>query len=156
MTLARWASCSASGSSTTRNPLTFALTHPGRSTTATGPTAPRLASPVRSRTGCCTTAVRPRSSATTARASVRPTWGPCLANLTPVEIAMSQSIICALLTLLPYVLYHPGGDPRTPAVSPGATPGPPLYRPGRPPDPRCPPPPGPRPKPGAPSPPARG
>src|SRR5580693_4765378 len=116
MTLARSASCTASGSSTTRNPLTLALIQPGRSTTATGPTAPWLVSPVRSRTGCCTTAVRPRSSATTARASVRLTCGPCLANLTPVEIAMSQSIICALLTLLPYLLYRPGGEPRPPGA----------------------------------------
>ena len=66
--------CSASGSSTTRNPPTFALIQPGRSTTATGPTRPWLVSPVKSRTGCWTTAVRPRSSATTARASGEADW----------------------------------------------------------------------------------
>ena len=110
--LPRSASLSASGSSTTRNPPTLALIQPGRSTTATGPTAPWLVSPVNSRTGCWTTAVRPRSSATTARASARLTCGPCLANRTPVEIATSQSIICALLTVLPYVLADGSGRAR--------------------------------------------
>src|ERR1700734_3532483 len=116
-TLLRSESFSASGSRTTRNPPTFALIHPGRSTTATGPTEPWLVSPVTSRTGCCTTAVRPRSSAPTARASARLTCGPCLANRTPVEIAVSQSIICVLLTVLPYVLAGANGrcDRRFPA-----------------------------------------
>src|SRR5580692_12920017 len=109
--LARSDSLSARGSSTTWNPPTLALIHPGRSTTATGPTEPWLVSWVTSRTGCWTTVVRPRSSATTARASARLTCGPCLANRTPVEIARSQSIICALLTLLPYVLAGCGGRP---------------------------------------------
>src|SRR6185437_10189410 len=111
-TLLRSASRSASGSSTVRNPPTLALIQPGRSTTATGPTAPWLVSPVNSRTGCWTTAVRPRNSATTARASARLTCGPCLANRTPVEIATSQSIICALLTGLPYVLAEGNGSTR--------------------------------------------
>src|ERR1700727_1216140 len=115
--LRRSAILSASGSSTTWNPPTLALIHPGRSTTATGPTEPWLVSWVTSRTGCWTTVVRPRSSATTARASVRLTCGPCLANRTPVEIAVSQSIICVLLTVLPYVLAGANGrcDRRFPA-----------------------------------------
>src|SRR6202020_1460870 len=107
--LPRSDSLSASGSSTTWNPPTLALIHPGRSTTATGPTEPWLVSWVTSRTGCWTTVVRPRSSATTARASARLTCGPCLAKRTPVEIATSQSIICALLTVLPYVLADGSG-----------------------------------------------
>ena len=37
---ARSLSCSTRGSSTTRNPSTLALIHPGRSTTATRPRAP--------------------------------------------------------------------------------------------------------------------
>src|SRR6266849_7032759 len=99
----RFCMCSTSGSSTTRNPSTLARIHPGRSTTATVPPAAGAASPVTSRTGSCTAAANSRSSATTFLASARLTCGPGLAQRTPVEVATSQSIICALLTPPPYV-----------------------------------------------------
>src|SRR5581483_457511 len=108
--------CSASGSSTTRKPSTFALIQPGRSTTATWPVSCAPVSPVTRWTGSATTADSSRSSVTTARASDRPTGGPGRTNLTPVEMATSQSIICPLLTPPRYV-------PAEAAWSAAATPG---------------------------------
>ena len=103
--------CSASGSRTTRNPSTLARIQPGRSTIATQPlpSSPGPDMPVTARTGSDTVSARARSSATTARASPRLTWGPGRAHLTPVEMARSQSIICPLLTPPPYVLRGGGG-----------------------------------------------
>ncbi len=66
--------------------------------------------PVSACTGSDTVAASARNSATTALASPRLTCGPGRANLVPVEMATSQSIICPLLTPPPYVL-QPGGDP---------------------------------------------
>src|SRR6266851_3701998 len=103
--------CSTSGSSTTRNPSTFARIHPGRSTTATLPSSPEPGSPVTSRTGSCTAAASPRSSATTFLASAMLTWGPGRAHLTPVEVATFQSIICEVLTPPPYVGWSPARRP---------------------------------------------
>src|SRR6266487_2177155 len=103
---ARSRRCSTSGSRTTRNPSTLARIQPGRSTTATLPPSAGPGSPVTSRTGSRTAAASSRSSATIFLASARLTWGPGLAQRTPVEVATSQSIICALLTPPPYVPWR--------------------------------------------------
>src|SRR6266536_1870356 len=100
---ARSRRCSTSGSRTTRNPSTLARIQPGRSTTATVPPSAGPGSPVTSRTGSRTAAASSRSSATTFLASALLTCGPGLTQRTPVEVATSQSIICALLTPPPYV-----------------------------------------------------
>src|SRR5215831_8900787 len=94
---------SASGSSTTRKPSTFARIHPGRSTTATLPPSANASMPVTSRTGPAAAAASSRSSATTFLASVRLISGPGRTHRIAVEVATSQSIICWLLTLPPYV-----------------------------------------------------
>src|SRR5712691_10680429 len=100
---ARSRRCSTSGSRTIRNPSTLARIQPGRSTTATVPPSAGPGSPVTSRTGSRTAAASSRSSATTFLASALLTCGPGLTQRTPVEVATSQSIICALLTPPPYV-----------------------------------------------------
>src|SRR5580704_5067076 len=112
---------STSGSSTTRNPSTLARIQPGRSTIAILPPSAGPAIPVSCRTGSCTAAASSRSSATTFLASARLTSGPGRAQRTPVEVATSQSIICALLTPPPYVPRPPGADPA--ATRPPAGPG---------------------------------
>src|SRR5579875_3324089 len=111
----RWRICSASGSSTTRNPSTLARIQPGLSTTATLPGVILPGSPVTSRTGPSTAVARSRSSATACRASARLTCGPGRAQRTPVDTARSQSIICPLFTLPPYVVARPGPPPAWPA-----------------------------------------
>src|SRR5580693_10569023 len=117
-------SCSTRGSRTTRKPSTFARIQPGRSTTATRPSEPPGPAdiPVTSKTGCCTAPARSRSSETVRLASARLTCGPGRAHRVPVEMARSQSIICALLTVQPYVLRlapvtaNPADLPRQPQL----------------------------------------